>query len=78
MSVQSDQISDLKSIRLYKGVAIYRVSQSPNWMVRVWDSERKKYLVKTTGTALVTQAREIAKDLALTLLKQEKQVEREF
>lgn len=78
MSVQSDQNSSLKSIRLYKGVAIYRVSQSPNWMVRVWDSERKRYFVKTTGTALITQAREIAKDLALTLLKQEKQVEREF
>ena len=78
MTGPSDQISDLKSIRLYKGVTIYRVSQSPNWMVRVWDSERRKYFVKTTGTALVTQAREIAKDLALTLLKQEKQVEREF
>ena len=70
--------ADLKSIRLYRGVTIYRVTQSPNWMVRVWDKERKRYLVKTTGTALVTQAREIAKDLALTLLKQEKQVEREF
>jgi len=78
MKVISPDSSDLKSIRLYKGVTIYRVPQSPNWMVRVWDSERRKYFVKTTGTALVTQAREIAKDLALTLLKQEKQIEREF
>ena len=44
----------------------------------MWDSDKRKYLVKTTGTAVITQAREIAKDLALTLLKQEKQVEREF
>ena len=78
MSIEVTNSKDLKSIRLYRGVTIYRVSQSPNWMVRVWDKERKRYLVKTTGTALVTQAREIAKDLALTLLKQEKQVEREF
>jgi hypothetical protein len=73
-----DTSSSLKAIRIYRGVSIYKVTHSPNWMVRVWDSDKRKYLVKTTGTAVVTQAREIAKDLALTLLKQEKQVEREF
>ena len=73
-----DTSSSLKAIRIYRGVSIYKVTHSPNWMVRVWDSDKRKYLVKTTGTAVITQAREIAKDLALTLLKQEKQVEREF
>jgi site-specific recombinase XerC len=73
-----DTSTSLKAIRIYRGVSIYKVSHSPNWMVRVWDTDRRKYLVKTTGTAVVTKAREIAKDLALTLLKQEKQVEREF
>ena len=37
------------AIKLYKGLSIYRVANSPYWMVRVWDRKRKKYITKTTG-----------------------------
>jgi|TARA_B110000908_G_scaffold89873_1_gene106864 hypothetical protein len=37
------------AIKIYKGLSIYRVVNSPFWMVRVWGRKRKKYLVKSTG-----------------------------
>ena len=57
------------AIRLYKGLSIYRVANSPNWIVRVWDRKRKRYLVKTTGESSSIRARDAAQDLALALLK---------
>ena len=66
------------AIRLYKGVSIYRVEKSTKWYVRVWDSKRKKYLVKSTGEDSALRARELAQELALSLLKAEKPVEREY
>ena len=59
------------AIRLYKGLSIYRVANSPNWMVRVWDRKRKKYLVKSTGQTSSILAKEAAQDLAVALLKAE-------
>jgi len=60
---------DLPSaIRLYRGLSIYRVANSPNWMVRVWDRKRKRYLVKSTGQSSSIIAREMAQELALSLL----------
>ena len=70
--------AELKSIKIYRGVTIYRVPHSQNWMVRVWDSERKKYVTKTSGTDSLIQAREVAKYMAFTVLKNEKQVEPEY
>lgn len=58
-----------KAINIYKGLSIYRVSNSPNWMVRVWDRKRKKYLVKTTGETSSILAKEAAISLGLSLLK---------
>ena len=78
MSDNIETASDLKSIKIYRGVTIYRVPHSQNWMVRVWDSERKKYLTKTSGTDSLIQAREVAKYMAFTILKNEKQVEPEY
>ena len=70
---------DLPSaIRLYRGLSIYRVANSPNWMVRVWDRKRKRYLVKSTGQSSSIIAREMAQELALSLLKAEVPVEVEF
>lgn len=58
-----------KAINIYKGLSIYRVSNSPNWMVRVWDRKRKRYLVKTTGETSSILAKESAISLGLSLLK---------
>lgn len=58
-----------KAINIYKGLSIYQVSNSPNWMVRVWDRKRKKYLVKTTGETSSILAKEAAISLGLSLLK---------
>jgi hypothetical protein len=66
------------AIKLYRGVSIYQVKGSQNWYVRVWDSERKKYVVETTGVRTAIKAREIAKEFALELLKTKPAVDREF
>jgi len=60
------------AIKLYKGLSLYRVANSTKWYVRVWDKKRKKYLVKSTGEDTVIRAREVAQELALSLLKAEK------
>ena len=66
------------AIKLYRGVSIYQVEGSQNWYVRVWDREKQRYVVKTTGETSSVKAREAAKDFALHLLKSERQVDREF
>jgi hypothetical protein len=67
-----------KAINLYKGLSIYRVSNSPNWMVRVWDRKRKRYLVKTTGETSSILAKEAAMALGLSLLKSAPTVPTEY
>ena len=44
------------AIKIYKGLSIYRVNGSMNWYVRIWDSKKKKYLVKSTGCDNAVQA----------------------
>jgi hypothetical protein len=66
------------AIRLYKGLSIYRVANSTKWYVRVWDRKQKKYIVKSTGEDSAIKARDLAQELAISLLKAEKFVEREF
>ncbi len=66
------------AIRIYKGLSIYKVANSPNWIVRVWDRRRKKYLVKTTGESSVILARDAAQSLALSLLKSMPPISNEF
>ena len=66
------------AIKLYKGLSLYRVERSSKWYVRVWDKKTKKYLVKSTGEDTIIRAREVAQELALSLLKSEKPVEREY
>lgn len=68
----------MSAIKLYRGVSIYQVEGSQNWYVRVWDRERHRYIVKTTGVRTAVKAREVAKEFALELLRSEKPVEREF
>jgi hypothetical protein len=58
-----------KAINIYKGLSIYRVSNSPNWMVRVWDRNRKRYLVKSTGETSSILAKDAAMALGLSLLR---------
>lgn len=66
------------AIRLYKGLSIYRVANSTKWYVRVWDRRTKKYVVKSTGEDSAIKARDMAQELALSLLKAEKPVERQY
>jgi integrase len=66
------------AIRLYKGLSIYRVANSPNWMVRVWDRKRKKYLVKSTGQSSSILAKEAAQDLAVALMRAEVPVDLDY
>lgn len=66
------------AIKLYKGLSIYRVANSNNWYVRVWDRRSKKYIVKSTGMESSIMARDVAQELALSLLKAEKPVKIEY
>jgi hypothetical protein len=75
---RGEKSSDLAAIKVYRGVSIYKVGGSQYWYVRVWDRDRKRYVVRGTGETSVIRAREVAKDHALTLLKQEHPVERQF
>ena len=59
------------AMKIYKGLSIYRVSNSPFWMVRVWDRKRRKYLVKSTGETSSILAKEAAQDLGVALLRAE-------
>lgn len=68
----------MSAIKLYKGVSIYKVDGSSLWYVRVWDRDRKKYIVKSTSERTALKARAVAKDLALELLRSERQVERQY
>jgi len=67
-----------KAINIYQGLSIYRVKNSPNWMVRVWDRKRKKYLVKTTGQTSSVLAKEAAMALGLSLLRSAPTVPTEY
>jgi len=59
--------SDLKAVKIYKGLSIYKVRGSQYWYLRLWDSDRKKYLVKSTGETSRIEARTAAIDLARTV-----------
>ena len=67
-----------KAINLYKGLSIYRVAGSSKWYVRVWDRKKKKYLVKSTGKESSIEAKDVAQEFAMALLKSEPRVEAEF
>lgn len=67
-----------KAINIYEGLSIYRVKNSPNWMVRVWDRKRKQYLVKTTGETSSILAKEAAMALGLSLLRSAPTVQTEY
>ena len=66
------------AIKIYKGLSIYRVANSPFWMVRVWDRKRRKYLVKSTGETSSILAKEAAQDLGVALLRAEVPVQVEY
>jgi len=66
--------NDLSAIKIYKGVSIYKVRGSQYFYVRVWNHNKKRYIVKGTGETSVIGAREVAKDYALSLLKNSEQV----
>ena len=71
-------LNEFKAVHLYRGVSVYKVRGSQYWYVRVWNKDTKRYVVKSTGETSLIQARAVAQDYALSLLKAEQQVEREF
>ena len=66
------------AIRVLPGVSIYKVENSRFWYVRVWDREKKRYVVKGTGETSSVAAKKIAQDLAISLLKKKTPTEKEF
>jgi site-specific recombinase XerC len=70
--------SDLKAVRIFRGLSIYKVRGSRYWYLRLWDSEAKKYVVKGTGEVSMIEARAAAIDFARSRLQAEIQVPIEF
>jgi len=70
--------ADLKAVKIYKGLSIYKVRGSQFWYVRIWDSARQGYVVKGTGETSRIEARQAAIDFASSRLRSEKAVERQF
>jgi hypothetical protein len=70
--------ADLKAVKIYKGLSIYKVRGSQFWYVRVWDSAKQKYVVKGTGETSRIEARQAAIDFAASRLRSEQAVERQF
>ena len=68
---------DLKAVKVFRGVSIYKVRGSRYWYVRIWDSARQKYIVKGTGETSRIEARRAAEDLARSIT-QSRPVERQF
>ena len=66
------------AIKLYRGVSIYRVAGSQFWYVRVWDRENQRYIVKSTGEASPIKAKAVAQSHALSMIRQEQMVEKEY
>jgi hypothetical protein len=66
------------AIRVLPGGSIYKVENSRFWYVRVWDREKKRYVVKGTKETSSIAAKKLAQDLAVTLLQKKKPSEREF
>lgn len=64
--------------KVSKGISIYRVMNSPYWMVRVWDRRKKKYVVKSTGETAAIAAKEAAQDLAISMLANQPIVPTEY
>jgi hypothetical protein len=69
---------DLKAVKIYKGISIYKVRGSQYWYVRIWDSARQKYIVKGTGETSRIEARKAAIDLARSITHDQEEVERKF
>ena len=78
LSVNDKKSKKQTAIKLYKGLSIYKYESSKNWFVRIWDSKRKKYVVKSTGFDNVIDARAAAQELGLSLLRAQPQVETQY
>lgn len=65
-------------IPVHKGVAIYQTYASPFWFARVWDPDRRKYLVKSTKEVSRIRAREAALEFARDIIGGARAVPREF
>jgi hypothetical protein len=78
MTTTADSDTEFKAVKIYGGVSIYKVHGSRFYYVRVWNSEKKRYIVKSTGETSKIAASNAAKEYALSLPKTENKVEREF
>ena len=70
--------SDLKAVKIYRGLSIYKVRGSQYWYLRLWDSERKKYITKGTGETSKIEARKSAIDFGRGVLKSQPSVDAQF
>lgn len=66
------------AINIYRGLSIYKVKNSKNWQMRVWDRKRKRYVTRSTGEPSAIEAKKVAVEYGLTLLQSERLVETEF
>ena len=64
MATKSRDAIDGDTVTLRKGLAVYRLNKSPNYRARVWDARAKKYIIKSTRTSSLVEAKIIAEEMA--------------
>jgi hypothetical protein len=69
---------DLHAVKIYKGLSVYKVRGSQFWYLRLWNHERRKYIVSGTGQTSEIGARRAAIDFAVSRTRSQEPVEREF
>ena len=78
MAATAETDTEYKAVKIYDGVSIYKVHGSQFYYVRVWNSEKRRYIVKSTRETSKIAASAVAKEYALSLPKTDNKVEREF
>jgi hypothetical protein len=71
-------LSEYKAIKIYNGVSIYKVHGSQFYYVRIWDRDKKRYIVKSTRQTSEITARPVAQEYARSVFKAETKIEPEF
>jgi len=65
-------------IQVLRGIAIYQTSASPYWYARIRDPKKKKYIVRSTNETSRVTAKQVAQEIALSLIKHEPTTPKEY
>lgn len=77
ISKRSRHSLDGEIIKLRRGLAIYKTHASPYYFARILDKRTKKYIIRSTKESSRIQARDVAEELATSLLSKQEIISNE-